>query len=77
MSEEQSKEEQVKAAIEEIRPFIQADGGDIEYVSMEGNTVNVRLMGACAGCPGAQMTLKMGVEQRIREVVPDITVEAV
>ena len=68
----QSKEEKVKAVIEEIRPYIQADGGDVEYVGMEGNVVNVRLMGACRGCPGAQMTLKMGVEQRIREVVPEI-----
>lgn len=77
MSEEQTKEEKVKGIIEEIRPFIQADGGDIEYVSLEGNTCNVRLKGACQGCPGAQMTLKMGIEQKIRETVPDITVEAV
>lgn len=77
MSEEQTKEQKVVSVIDEIRPFIQADGGDIEFVNLDGNTVNVKLKGACAGCPGAQMTLKMGVEQRIREVVPDITVEAV
>jgi len=78
MGEEKSKEDKVKAVIGEIRPYIQADGGDIEFVSLEGNVVNVRLSGACRGCPGATMTLKMGVEQRIREVVPDIeAVEAV
>jgi len=78
MSEEKSKEERVKAVIEEIRPYIQMDGGDLEFVSLEGNVVNVRLKGACAGCPGARMTLKMGVEERIREVVPEIeAVEAV
>ncbi len=75
---EKSKEEQVKDVIEEIRPYIQADGGDIEFVNLSGNVVNVRLMGACRGCPGAIMTLKMGVEQRIREAVPDIeAVEAI
>jgi len=78
MSDVKSKEEQVKAVIDEIRPYIQADGGDLEYVGMAGNVVNVRLRGACCGCPGAQMTLKMGVEQRIREVVPEVeAVEAV
>lgn len=78
MSNEQSKEDKVKAVIEEIRPYIQADGGDIEFVSLEGNVVNVRLSGACQGCPGAAMTLKMGVEQRVREVIPEIeAVEAV
>ena len=78
MSEEKSKEERVKAVIEEIRPYIQMDGGDLEFVSLEGNVVNVRLKGACAGCPGARMTLKMGVEERIREAVPEIeAVEAV
>jgi len=78
MSEVKTKEEQVKTVIEEIRPYIQADGGDLEFVSLEGNVVNVRLRGACCGCPGARMTLKMGVEERIREVVPEIeAVEAV
>jgi Fe-S cluster biogenesis protein NfuA len=75
---EKTKEERVKDVIEEIRPYIQADGGDIEFVNLDGNVVNVRLMGACRGCPGAIMTLKMGVEQRIREAVPDIeAVEAI
>jgi len=78
MSDVKSKEEQVKAVIDEIRPYIQADGGDIEFVGLQGNVVNVRLRGACCGCPGARMTLKMGVEERLREVIPDIeAVEAV
>ena len=74
MSEERTREDKVKVVIEEIRPYIQADGGDIEFVELNGNVCNVRLKGACQGCPGAAMTLKMGVEQRIREDVPDITV---
>jgi len=78
MSDDKTKEEKVKAVIEEIRPSIQMDGGDIEFVSLDGNTVNVRLRGACCGCPGARMTLKMGVEERLREVIPEIeAVEAV
>jgi len=72
MSEEKSKEEQVRAVLEDIRPYLQAEGGDIEFVALQGNVVQVRLRGACHGCPGAQMTLKMGVERRLREVVPDI-----
>jgi len=78
MSDDKTKEEKIKAVIEEIRPSIQMDGGDIEFVSLDGNTVNVRLRGACCGCPGARMTLKMGVEERLREVIPEIeAVEAV
>lgn len=65
-------EEQVKAAIDEIRPALQMDGGDIEFVGMEGGTVKVRLKGACAGCPSAQMTLQMGVERHLKERVPDV-----
>jgi Fe-S cluster biogenesis protein NfuA len=62
-------EEKVKAAIENIRPDLQNDGGDIEYVGMNGNTVTVRLVGSCAGCPMSQMTLKNGVERYLRSVV--------
>lgn len=66
-------EEKVKPVIEEIRPMLQADGGDIELVEIEGTTVKVRLKGACGTCPHAQMTMKMGVEARIKEVVPEVT----
>ena len=70
--------EKVEAVINEIRPMLQADGGDIELVDVEGGVVKVRLRGACAGCPGAQMTLKMGVERRLKEQIPEVErVEAV
>jgi len=64
--------EQVESVINEIRPLLQADGGDIELVDIEGGVVKVRLRGACAGCPGAQMTLKMAVERRIKAQVPEV-----
>ena len=64
--------EKIEEAINEIRPALQRDGGDIELVDVEDGVVKVRLQGACAGCPGAQMTLKMMVERKIREVVPEI-----
>ncbi|MDR2578545.1 MAG: NifU family protein [Chitinispirillales bacterium] len=65
--------DKIEEAISEIRPRLQADGGDIEFVGVtEDNVVQVRLRGACAGCPGAAMTLKMGVERVIKEKVPEI-----
>ncbi len=65
--------EKVQAVIEEIRPMLQADGGDIELVSVEDDgVVKVRLQGACACCPGAQMTLKMAVERRLKAQVPEV-----
>ena len=66
-------EDQVKEVIQSIRPMLQNDGGDIELVGIEeDNTVKVRLQGACKGCPGAQMTLKMGVERLLKERLPDV-----
>ena len=66
-------EQQVTEVIQSIRPMLQNDGGDIELVSIsDDNTVNVRLQGACRGCPGAQMTLKMGVEKLLKERVPEV-----
>ena len=71
-------EEKVKAYIEEVRPQIQGHGGDVEFVSMEGNTVNLRLLGACHSCPHAMMTLKNGIEAEMRErLSPELTVERV
>jgi Fe-S cluster biogenesis protein NfuA len=71
-------EEKVQKAIAEIRPQIQADGGDIELVAVEGDTVKVRLRGACVGCPMSALTLKQGVERMIKAKVPEIqAVEAV
>ena len=66
-------EEQVAEVIESIRPMLQNDGGDIELVGCdEDKTVRVRLQGACKGCPGAQMTLKMGVERMLKQKVSEV-----
>ena len=71
-------EKKVQNALAEIRPQIQADGGDIELVAVENNTVKVRLRGACVGCPMSALTLKQGVERLIKQKVPEIqSVEAV
>ncbi len=66
-------EEDVKKAIEEIRPFLKADGGDVEFVSLEGDVVNVKLKGACGGCPMATQTLKNGIERVIKSRAPSAT----
>jgi len=72
-------EQKIREALDQIRPFLQRDGGDIEFVELtEDNIVRVRLQGHCAGCPGAQMTIKGVVERIIRESYPEIqAVEAV
>jgi len=54
----------------QVRPALRADGGDIELVAIHGADVHVRLQGACRGCPGAGMTLKMGVEALLRDEIP-------
>jgi Fe-S cluster biogenesis protein NfuA len=64
--------EKVEAALAEIRPHLQADGGDVELLDVNDGTVTVRLTGACAGCPMATMTLKNGVERIIKEHVPEV-----
>ena len=68
-------EEKVQEVIDKIKPMLQADGGDIELVSVNEETgvVSVRLQGACRGCPGARMTLKMGVERRLQAEIPGVT----
>ena len=69
----QTLEEKVKETIENLRSALQSHGGDVELVSIdEDNTVNVRLQGACQGCPGARMTMTMGVERILRERVPEV-----
>ena len=66
-------EEQVKEIIEAIRASLQGHGGDVELVSIDkDNTVNVRLQGACRGCPGATMTMKMGIERILKERLPQV-----
>ena len=71
-------EEEIKKALDEIRPALQADGGDVEYVGMNGDVVQVRLKGACGGCPMATLTLKNGIEVIVKKRVPGVaSVEAV
>jgi Fe-S cluster biogenesis protein NfuA len=70
--------EEVAQALEEVRPHLQVDGGDVELVDVEDGVVKVRLTGACAGCPMSQMTLKWGVENYLKKKVPSVkSVEAV
>ena len=66
--------EKVQAILDEIRPSLNADGGDIQLISVkEGGVVEVKLTGACQGCPMAVMTLKMGVERLLKERLPEVT----
>jgi len=65
--------EKVQEALNEVRPTLQADGGDVELVDVsEDGVVTVKLTGACGGCPMAQMTLRNGIERVLREKVPEI-----
>ena len=63
--------ERVEAVLDRVRPFMQADGGDIELVDVRGNCADVKLTGMCAGCPSANMTLFLGVEMALREEIPE------
>ena len=75
---EAAMKEKIKKALADIRPSLQADGGDVELVDVENGIVRVRLTGACGGCPMSQMTLKQGIEAYIRKEIPEIlSVEAV
>ncbi|MCL2443761.1 MAG: NifU family protein [Treponema sp.] len=66
-------EELVKAALENVRPSLQADGGDVEFVSVDAEgVVSVRLTGACGHCPMSQMTLKMGIEKYLKKEIPQV-----
>ena len=70
---EKTLDEKVKDTIEAVRASLQSHGGDVELVGIdEDKTVRVRLQGACQGCPGAAMTMKMGIEKLLREKVPEI-----
>ena len=64
----------VQAAINDIRPSLQADGGDIDLVSVDDEgVVSVKLTGACAGCPMSQITLSQGVERHLKSIIPEVT----
>ena len=64
--------EKVQAVLDRIRPALQADGGNIELIDIVDGVVKVKLLGACHGCMGAQMTLKMGVERVLKQQVPEV-----
>jgi Fe-S cluster biogenesis protein NfuA len=65
-------QEKVEAVLEQIRPALRADGGDVELVDVGDGVVKLRLRGACAGCPMATMTLQHGIERVLKEQVPEI-----
>ena len=65
-------QEKIEAALAQIRPMLQADGGDVELVGMEEGVVKVRLKGACAGCPVSEITLKQGIERLLKEQIPEV-----
>jgi Fe-S cluster biogenesis protein NfuA len=64
--------EKVESALAKIRPALQADGGDVELVAVEGGVVKLRLKGACAGCPMSELTLKQGIERVLKEQIPEV-----
>ncbi len=64
--------EKVEKVLAQIRPNLQADGGDVELVNVKGGVVTVKLTGACGGCPMATMTLKNGIERVLKEEIPEV-----
>ncbi|QDZ38866.1 NifU family protein [Euhalothece natronophila Z-M001] len=65
-------EENVEKVLEDLRPYLMADGGNVDLVEIEGPIVKLQLQGACGSCPSSAMTLKMGIERRLREFIPEI-----
>ncbi|MFM6190238.1 MAG: NifU family protein [Planktothrix sp.] len=65
--------ENVETVLDELRPYLMSDGGNVEIVDIDGPIVQLRLQGACGSCPSSTMTLKMGIERRLRERIPDIS----
>jgi len=64
--------ENVENVLDEMRPYLMADGGNVELVEIDGPIVKLRLQGACGSCPSSAMTLRMGIERRLREFIPEI-----
>ena len=62
----------VETVLDEMRPYLIADGGNVELVEIDGPIVKLRLQGACGSCPSSTMTLKMGIERRLKEFIPEI-----
>jgi len=66
-------EPNVEKVLDELRPYLLADGGNVELVELDGPIVKLRLNGACSSCPSSAMTLRMGIERRLREFIPEIS----
>ena len=64
--------ENVESVLDELRPYLMSDGGNVELVEIDGPVVKLRLQGACGSCPSSTMTLRMGIERRLREFIPEI-----
>lgn len=64
--------ENVETTLDEMRPYLMADGGNVELVEIDGPIVKLRLQGACGSCPSSAMTLRMGIERRLKEIIPEI-----
>ena len=64
--------EKVEAALSQVRPVLQADGGDVELVDVSDGIVQVKLTGACGGCPMATMTLRLGIERVLKDQIPEV-----
>jgi Fe-S cluster biogenesis protein NfuA len=62
----------IEKVLDELRPYLMADGGNVELVEIDGPVVKLRLQGACGSCPSSTMTLKMGIERKLRESIPDV-----
>jgi Fe-S cluster biogenesis protein NfuA len=65
--------ENVETVLDEMRPYLMSDGGNVELVEIDGAVVKLRLQGACGSCPSSAMTLRMGIERRLREVIPEMS----
>jgi Fe-S cluster biogenesis protein NfuA len=65
-------EKKIQTSLEKIRPQLQMDGGDVEFISFQNGTVKVKLLGHCAGCPMHQVTLKQGIENFLKQEVPEV-----
>lgn len=64
--------ENVETVLDTLRPYLMADGGNVELVELDGPIVRLRLQGACGSCPSSTMTLKMGIERKLRDSIPEI-----
>ncbi|HAX74656.1 MAG TPA: hypothetical protein DCY88_02180 [Cyanobacteria bacterium UBA11372] len=62
----------VETVLDEMRPYLMSDGGNVELVDIDGPIVKLRLQGACGSCPSSTMTLRMGIERRLRDAIPEI-----